>query len=93
MAKRYSAEQWAAWVAEERESALSVRDFCDWIGVSQNAFYLQVYTSTIWHAACLTRGVSSLFAGELFAVGTIAAFIVAVGIVTKPRTFTVAHLQ
>lgn len=40
MAKRYSAEQWAAWVEEQRESALSVRDFCDWIGVSQNAFYL-----------------------------------------------------
>ncbi len=29
MAKRYSAEQWAASVAEQRESALSVRDFCD----------------------------------------------------------------
>ena len=40
MARRYSAEQWAQWVAEQRESALSVRDFCDWIGVSQNAFYL-----------------------------------------------------
>ena len=40
MARRYSAEQWAAWVEEQRESALSVRDFCDWIGVSQNAFYL-----------------------------------------------------
>lgn len=40
MAKRYSAEQWAAWVEEQRESAVSVRDFCDWIGVSQNAFYL-----------------------------------------------------
>lgn len=42
MARRYSAEQW---VAEQRESALSVRDYriqqiCDWIGVSQNAFYL-----------------------------------------------------
>ena len=40
MARRYSAEQWAAWVEEQHESALSVRDFCDWIGVSQNAFYL-----------------------------------------------------
>jgi hypothetical protein len=35
----------------------------------------------------------SFFAGELFAVGAIAAFILAVGIVAKPRTFTVAHLQ
>ncbi|MBL8813062.1 MAG: zinc ribbon domain-containing protein [Planctomycetaceae bacterium] len=37
MARRYSTEQWAAWVEEQRESALSVRGFCDWIGVSQNA--------------------------------------------------------
>jgi hypothetical protein len=40
MAKRCSADQWAVWVAEQCESALSVRDFCDWIGVSQNAIYL-----------------------------------------------------
>ena len=40
MAKRYSADQWAVWAAEQRESALSVRDFRDWIAVSQNAIYL-----------------------------------------------------
>jgi transposase-like protein len=39
MEKRCSANQWAVWVAEQRESALNVRDFCDWIGLSQNAFY------------------------------------------------------
>ena len=37
--KHYSAEQWAAWVGEQRESELSVAEFCDWIGVSPNSFY------------------------------------------------------
>ncbi len=36
--KHYSAEQWAAWVGEQRESELSVAEFCDWIGVSPNSF-------------------------------------------------------
>lgn len=39
MGKHYSAEQWAAWVGEQRESELSVAEFCDWIGVSPNSFY------------------------------------------------------
>lgn len=38
MGKHCSAEQWAAWVGEQRESELSVADFCDWIGVSPNSF-------------------------------------------------------
>ena len=40
MAKRHSAEQWEPWISEQQKSALSVRDFCDWVGVSENAFYL-----------------------------------------------------
>ena len=39
MGKHYSSEQWAAWVGEQRESELSVAEFCDWIGVSPNSFY------------------------------------------------------
>lgn len=39
MAKHYSAEQWAAWVGEQRESELNVVEFCEWIGVSSNSFY------------------------------------------------------
>ena len=39
MAKHYSAEQWAVWVGEQRESELSVAEFCEWIGVSLNSFY------------------------------------------------------
>ena len=37
--KHFSGEQWAAWVGEQRESELSVAEFCDWIGVSLNSFY------------------------------------------------------
>ena len=37
--KHYSAEQWTAWVGEQRESELNVAEFCDWIGVSLNSFY------------------------------------------------------
>jgi hypothetical protein len=39
MAKHYSAEQWAVWVCEQRDSELSVAEFCEWIGVSLNSFY------------------------------------------------------
>lgn len=39
MGKHYSADHWAAWVREQRESELSVAEFCDWIGVSPNSFY------------------------------------------------------
>ena len=38
MAKHYSAEQWAVWVGEQRDSELSVAEFCEWIGVSLNSF-------------------------------------------------------
>ena len=40
MAMRHSAEQWEQWISEQQKSALSVRDFCDRVGVSQNAFYV-----------------------------------------------------
>ena len=39
MGKHYSAEQWAVWVVEQRDSELSVAEFCEWIGVSLNSFY------------------------------------------------------
>lgn len=39
MAKRYSAERWAAWICEQRGSELSVAEFCEWTGVSLNSFY------------------------------------------------------
>lgn len=39
MGKHYSAEQWAVWVGEQRDSELSVAEFCEWIGVSLNSFY------------------------------------------------------
>ena len=39
MAKHYPAEQWAVWVGEQRDSELSVAEFCEWIGVSLNSFY------------------------------------------------------
>ena len=39
MGVRYSAEQWAEWVAEQAESGLSVADFCDEVGVTTNSFY------------------------------------------------------
>jgi hypothetical protein len=41
MGRGYSSEQWSAWIDEQRESGLSVAAFCDWIGVSQNAFYVR----------------------------------------------------
>jgi hypothetical protein len=37
--KHYSAEQWAVWVGGQRDSELSVAEFCEWIGVSLNSFY------------------------------------------------------
>ncbi len=47
--KHYSVEQWAAWVGEQRESELSVAEFCDWIGVSPNSFYR-------WRQKLATKG-------------------------------------
>ncbi|MCB0113920.1 MAG: transposase [Caldilineaceae bacterium] len=35
----YSSEQWAEWIAAQRPSGLSVVDFCESVGVSQNSFY------------------------------------------------------
>lgn len=40
MCRRYSAEEWRAWLEEQRNSGLTVVDFCDEIGVSPNSFYL-----------------------------------------------------
>lgn len=40
MRRRYSAEEWRAWLEEQRQSGLTVADFCDEIGVSPNSFYL-----------------------------------------------------
>lgn len=39
MMKHYSAEQWEVWVGEQRGSAPSVAEFCEWIGVLLNSFY------------------------------------------------------
>jgi hypothetical protein len=47
--KHFSGEQWAAWVGEQRESELSVAEFCDWIGVSLNSFYR-------WRQKLATKG-------------------------------------
>ena len=41
MSRGYSVEQWLAWIDEQRGSGLSVAAFCEWIGVSQNAFYVR----------------------------------------------------
>ena len=41
MSRGYSVEQWLAWIEEQRGSGLSVAAFCEWIGVSQNAFYVR----------------------------------------------------
>lgn len=40
MRRRYSAEEWRAWLEEQPRSGLTVADFCDEIGVSPNSFYL-----------------------------------------------------
>jgi hypothetical protein len=37
----YSDEQWREWISEQAESGLSIAAFCEWIGVSQNAFYVR----------------------------------------------------
>lgn len=37
--KRYSREQWAEWIDEQKCSGLTVSEFCKSIGVSANAFY------------------------------------------------------
>ncbi|MBL8820269.1 MAG: transposase [Planctomyces sp.] len=39
MGQHSSADQWAAWVAEQQASELTVVEFCEWIGVSPNSFY------------------------------------------------------
>ena len=52
MGKHYSAEQWAAWVGEQRESELNVAEFCDWIGVSTTSFYR-------WRQQLATKGMPS----------------------------------
>ncbi|MBL8820308.1 MAG: hypothetical protein JNL58_30065 [Planctomyces sp.] len=39
MGQHSSADQWAAWVAEQQASELTVVEFCEWIGVLPNSFY------------------------------------------------------
>ena len=39
MRKRFSADQWAAWLEEFDRSGLSVTEFCRRIDVNQNSFY------------------------------------------------------
>lgn len=41
MSRGYSVEQWRIWIAQQRESGLSIAAFCDSIGVSENAFYVR----------------------------------------------------
>lgn len=38
--RRHSAEQWAVWIDEQRESGQTIAAFCDLIGVSENSFYV-----------------------------------------------------
>ena len=39
MSTRYSADEWAIWLAEYRQSDLSVKEFCELIEVSVATFY------------------------------------------------------
>lgn len=36
---RYSREQWAEWIEEQKCSGLTIAEFCQSIGVSANSFY------------------------------------------------------
>lgn len=38
--QRYSAEQWAVWIDEQRSSGQTIAAFCGSIGVSENSFYV-----------------------------------------------------
>jgi transposase-like protein len=38
--RRYSAEQWSAWIDEQRNSGQTISAFCGSIGVSENSFYV-----------------------------------------------------
>ncbi len=40
MRQRYSAEQWSVWIEQQAESGVTIADFCDSIGVSENTFYV-----------------------------------------------------
>ena len=37
--RRYSREQWAEWIEEQKSSGLTIAEFCQSIGVSANSFY------------------------------------------------------
>ena len=41
MSRGYSVEQWLEWIEEQHTSGVSIAAFCEWIGVSANAFYLR----------------------------------------------------
>jgi transposase-like protein len=38
--RRHSAEQWSAWIDEQRDSGQTIASFCGLIGVSENSFYV-----------------------------------------------------
>jgi len=38
--RRHSAEQWSAWIDEQRDSGQTIAAFCGSIGVSENSFYV-----------------------------------------------------
>ena len=40
MSRRYSGEQWAVWIRQQRDSGLSIAALCESIRVSENSFYL-----------------------------------------------------
>jgi transposase-like protein len=40
MRGRYSGEQWAVWIRQQRDSGLSIAALCESIRVSENSFYL-----------------------------------------------------
>lgn len=37
---KYSAEQWSAWIDQQRGSGLTIAAFCGSIGVTENSFYV-----------------------------------------------------
>ena len=54
--KAFLAEQWPAWVGEQRESELNLAEFCEWIGVSLNSIYR-------WRPRLAAKGKSSAVKG------------------------------
>ncbi|MBT5320162.1 MAG: transposase, partial [Chloroflexi bacterium] len=63
MRQRYSAEQWADWIAEQSESGVTISDFCDSVGVSENSFYVwrRKLRSASTGGVCSEAGLSAGF--------------------------------